>query len=309
MRIRLTALLLGASLAACDITEVETTASQDLLIVEGLVRITPNPASSQVQVFVHRTVQGAQGQNAPVPDAQVQLTLGSGQVQTLARRPREECAIQLPIEGDGTCFIVGFPAEAGFIDPGDRLQLRVSTPAGEEVQGFATIPGAFDFITPSGGVAECSLPPNTILEMAWTSSEGTWAYLNETAIFGLDEAFGARGIEAPSRLDLLGLSVSSADTTVAFPSQFGIFDRFDLDQDLAVALQEGLPAEVNAAIVISAVDRNFVNWVRGGNFNPSGVVRVPSMQGDGSGFFGVALARSVRISTLAADVERFPSCS
>ncbi|NIR36178.1 MAG: hypothetical protein GWN02_08535, partial [Gemmatimonadetes bacterium] len=92
-------------------------------------------------------------------------------------------------------------------------------------------------------------------------------------------------------LYLLGLSVSVADTTITFPSEFGVFNRLDLDQDVAVRLQRGLPAGVSAEVTITAVDRNYVNWARGGSFNPSGQVRVPSLRGDGTGVFGSTVGR------------------
>lgn len=90
---------------------------------------------------------------------------------------------------------------------------------------------------------------------------------------------------------LLGLSISESDTTIVFPSEFGLFDRFDLDRDLALLLQTGLPFGTQAGVIVSAVDRSYVNWVRGGNFNPSGEVRVPSLQGDGTGVFGSIVRR------------------
>ena len=46
---------------------------------------------------------------------------------------------------------------------------------------------------------------------------------------------------------------------------------------------------------IAAADRNYVNWVRGGNFNPSGQVRVPSVRGDGTGVFAATVVRSLRV--------------
>jgi len=53
-----------------------------------------------------------------------------------------------------------------------------------------------------------------------------------------------------------------------------------------VALSRGLPEGVSAEVVIAAADRNYVNWVRGDSFNPSGAVRVASVRGDGTGVFG-----------------------
>jgi hypothetical protein len=47
--------------------------------------------------------------------------------------------------------------------------------------------------------------------------------------------------------------------------------------------------------MISATDRNYVNWVRGGNFNPSGVVRVPSVGGDGIGVFASTVTRTFEV--------------
>ena len=53
------------------------------------------------------------------------------------------------------------------------------------------------------------------------------------------------------------------DTTVVFPTEFGVFERFDLDGDLALAVSEGLPAGTYADVTIGALDRNWANWVRG----------------------------------------------
>ena len=74
-----------------------------------------------------------------------------------------------------------------------------------------------------------------------------------------------------------------------------LFNRFDLDSDLAVRLQRGLPVGASAEVSITAVDRNYVNWQRGGNFNPSGVVRVPSLRGAGTGVLGSTYRRSFTI--------------
>lgn len=55
---------------------------------------------------------------------------------------------------------------------------------------------------------------------------------------------------------------------------------------------------------IAAGDRNYVNWLRGGRFNPSGMIRVPSVHGDGTGVFGsVASTRRLLITTFPAPDE------
>jgi hypothetical protein len=141
------------------------------------------------------------------------------------------------------------------------------------------------------------VPAEHNFEIAWTRSETAWAYLTETRIYGLREALEPLGIEVENDpLNLLGLSISAADTTVIYPSELGVFSRTELDQDLALELQKGLPVGTEAVVVVAATDRNFVNWARGGNFNPSGPVRIPSVLGDGTGVFGSVVVRSFQVS-------------
>lgn len=83
--------------------------------------------------------------------------------------------------------------------------------------------------------------------------------------------------------------------TLVFPAQMGLFDRTELDRDLALILQEGLPAGTDASIAVPAVERNYVNRARGGTFDPSGPVRVPSVVGDGTRFFGSGVLRSLSV--------------
>ena len=111
-------------------------------------------------------------------------------------------------------------------------------------------------------------------------------------------------------LRLFGLSLSSRDTTIVFPTEFGLFERFDDDLTAALAfLQGGLPSRnavpVVAQVVIAAADRNYVNWERGSNFNPSGPVRVPSVHGDGTGVIGSMVPRSFQVTV---DTTRLPRC-
>jgi hypothetical protein len=134
--------------------------------------------------------------------------------------------------------------------------------------------------------------------------------VNETVIVGIKDAFAPLGIDVKSdTLELLGLSISASDTTIVFPGEFGIFSRFELDQELATSLQDGLPAGVRAPVMISATDRNYVNWVRGGNFNPSGQVRVPSVRGDGTGVFASSVTRTFEVVVSAASSQGPPSAS
>jgi hypothetical protein len=96
-------------------------------------------------------------------------------------------------------------------------------------------------------------------------------------------------------LYLLGLASSASDTTIVFPSEFGLLERFSVDRELLVALQGGLPRGTRAQVSIAAVERNYTNWARGGTFNPSGQVRIPSLRGDGTGFFGATVLRTLTV--------------
>ncbi|NIP79411.1 MAG: hypothetical protein GWM90_09430 [Gemmatimonadetes bacterium] len=78
-----------------------------------------------------------------------------------------------------------------------------------------------------------------------------------------------------------------------------------LDRDVALVLQRGLPTGAAADIVVAVGDQNYVNWVRGGNFNPSGQVRVPGITGDGTGVFGSLVAERVPI---LSDTTGYPAC-
>ena len=86
-----------------------------------------------------------------------------------------------------------------------------------------------------------------------------------------------------------------------------MFDRFDDDLTEALAfLQQGLPEGIALTeVVIAAADRNYVNWERGGNFNPSGTIRVPSVHGQGTGVFGSIVPKSFQVRV--GDITR-PAC-
>jgi hypothetical protein len=188
----------------------------------------------------------------------------------------------------------------------------VNLDGGRRIHGAVTLPGGFMIESPgtrSWFGNRCHLPPGAQLPLAWTASAGARAYVPEAEIFGLDGAFLPEGIEVPSDpVTLLGLSVSERDTTIVFPAEFGIFNRFSSDREILVALQRGFPAAapVDGVMIISAQGRNSVNWNRGGNFNPSGQVRTPSLFGDGTGVVGGIVNRSFAFTT--AEEPGIPPC-
>lgn len=284
----------------CSLTDVTATAAADIVVVEALLQqradVGFSPVPARLSVFLHRTVQGEGGLSEPVDDADVRVLRPDGSVVELRPAERGDCVVSAPINGAGSCYVAPVD-DTRSIEPGERLELTVETARGEVMEAVSVVPGAFDLATVADG-GTCRVEPDDPLEVVWSSSEGSWTYFNEIRIVGLPEALPDLGdIEIPDPLFLVGLSISAEDTTIVVPSEFGILDRFDLDQPLTVALQEGLPEGSQAIVSIGAVDRNYVNWVRGGNFNPSGQVRIPSVRGDGTGFFGTGLIRGFEIRT------------
>ncbi|MEQ1856294.1 MAG: hypothetical protein ABL963_07485 [Longimicrobiales bacterium] len=283
--------LLSVGLAACELEDITVIDFVDVVVAEVYVTLGDTPADHRVRAFLHGTAAGGTPDSETFDSALVRITRGVDTLD-LALGPVTECVDSLPANAAGSCFVDGGLA-AGLL-PGDALDLSVVLADGRSLLGSARIPGDFQL---DGIVAACRLAPDTTLALRWSSSQGAWAYVNETQINGLAAALASEGITVEDDpLYLLGLSISAADTTVIFPSEFGVFDRFDLDQDLAVRLQQGLPEGTDALISVTAVERNYTNWVRGGSFNPSGQVRVASLRGNGTGVFGAAVTRQFTVT-------------
>ncbi len=279
------------ALSACTIADVTVAPGDDRLVVEGVLR---TDARSQF-ILLHRGVQG--GVAGGVPGADVVVTRGDG-----LRIRLEETLLSCysldpgyldsdtPIQIQGTCY--ASPNAAGrWVVPGATYDLSVRTERGEEARGRTVVPDEFTL----NGVPEsrfndqppvaCSLEPQTPLPLTWTQSRGAWGYIAPLQISGLRLVL-PDSFNAPDPLELIGVSVSAADTSLVLPGEFGVFDRFSLNQNLLRLLQTGLPVGTTARVVVAAADRNYINGVRGGAFNPSGPVRVSSIVGDGVGVFG-----------------------
>jgi len=304
----------GLLLAGCELQEVTIVEVDPTVVAEVYVQIGGGQfGASQIVAFLHSTLDGTSVFDAAVPGATITVSApGSGSVE-LGETAPERCLVLTNGEEFGSCYHFsqqGPPSATFPFGPGDLVELTIDLPSGDRMISQSRIPGDFQIEGIEDGL-RCMVPPDTELPIRWTESPGTWAYINETTIFGLRAALEPRGIEVDEDpLQLLGLSVSSDDTEILFPSEFGIFDRFDLDQDVATALQNGLPAGTMAPVTIAATDRNYVNWARGGNFNPSGQVRVPSIQGDGTGVFATLVVRGFQAFSGpdAGQAEVLPLC-
>lgn len=289
------ALLVALAAGGCELTEITVAPTEPVLVVDALIQLFGED-DARVLVLLHRTLGSP---SAEVPGATVTLRVEGGDVIQIPERTDDQpCVSTGPIGGGGTCYQEILSGAR--LDGGARIGLEVRTAEGEFVEGVTTLPAEFDWVRPAvpagESFAQCVQPPLTPLGLEWTVSDGAWAYLAEVEIAGIRPALAQEGIEIlEDPLYLLGLSVASDDTTIALPTEFGLFDRFDLDRDVAVALQRGLPGPTVSTVTVAAVDRNFVNWVRGGSFNPSGTVRIPSVRGDGTGFFGSSRVLVARV--------------
>lgn len=293
------AVLVAGATGACALEEVTLVEAEDLVVAEVYVQVGAEPSGeSRATAWLHRTLGGGAPTSRPVPGADVLVTAEGGFSLELAPAPTEACVSALPLGAEGSCYAAA-AAFAGRIRPGDALSVEIALPGGGMLRGRSTVPGDFALVTPPGE-ERCVVEPRNPLEVRWTRSAGAWAYLGETVVEGLRDALAPRGIRVEEdSLYLLGLSVSAEDTTIVFPGEFGVFDRFDLDQALAAELQKGLPEGTRARVVVSAVDRNHVNWIRGGTFNPSGQVRIPSLAGDGIGVFATSVSRRFEVASVA----------
>jgi len=291
--------------AGCELQEVTVVDFSDVVVAEVYVTLREPPQANTVMAFLHGSFAGDQPDTRTFDDALVRVTRGDGLTLDLSVVAIETCVDPQPENANGTCFLAD-SALAGQLAAEDALDLEVTLGAGGGTAlGSLVLPG--DFALSRLG-AECRLPPDTTLEVTWSPAAGAWAYINETLILGLADALAPEGIEAEDPLYLLGLSVSASDTAVVFPAEFGIFDRFDLDQDLAVRLQRGLPGGTSATVSIAATERNYVNWVRGGNFNPSGLVRVSSLRGAATGTFGGVVVREFEVLSSLDPIPSVPDC-
>jgi hypothetical protein len=304
------ALALTVASAGCSLEEVTLVEAEDVVVAEVYVQVAVGEGgASRASAWLHHTHSAGSPVGGPVSGAQVLITAARGYSVELAETAEEACVYETATEDAGTCYATSAEL-AGELRPGDALEVEIVLPGGRLLRGASTVPGDFGLVTPSGS-GRCQAKPLTPLEVRWTRSPGAWAYVNETLISGLRAALAPEGIAVEDDpLYLLGLAVSASDTTIVFPGEFGVFDRFDLDQALAVALQRGLPAGTDARVTITAADRNYVNWVRGGNFNPSGLVKVPSLRGDGTGVFATSVTRSFQVVVPAAGAAlSLPACA
>ena len=286
--LRLVCFVVPTLLSGCDLEEITIVDVEEVVIAEVYVNLAQDPAENEVRAFLHHALGGSGSGVDELPNARIVVSRSDGFSLDLVGAGLEACIDTSEGEESGACFLADSAQTPG-LSPGDVLDVVITFADGGTLMGTARVPSSFEI---EGAPSTCRLDPDTLMPVRWSSSEGAWAYVNEASITGLPDALITEGIVMDDDpLNLLGLSISDQDTTIVFPSEFGVFDRFDLDQAVSVRLQSGLPLETSAEISITAVEGNYVNWARGGNFNPSGQVRVPSLRGDGTGVLGATVNR------------------
>lgn len=286
-RMALPALALLAA-GGCELQEIALAVPDDVIVAEVVLR-----AGEPVQrALLHRTGGGSSrvlGARVEVRERDTDRVVLYNVVQDSV------CTGMSGPSAAGTCY--GATTGVDGIRPGMQYDLRIDV-EDRTLRGTTTVPGVFSVNRP--GAPVCELAPRRTIETAWTRSAGAWVYVIEVRFPNLRQALRRDGIDVPGQgtVELTGLSIGAADTTLVFPTELGLFDRLDADlHPILVALADGLPSGVDAYLTVAATDRNYVNWVRGGAFNPSGLVRIPSVQGDGTGVFGSMVTVQRRLHT------------
>jgi len=302
-RIRLLAAAALLVTSGCELQEVTLAEVGDAVIAEIILEA----GSARQLALLHRTL--GTGGGAAVTGAAIEVRDAAGRAMAFEPAPAEDC-LDLDEEREGanpgTCYrsVEGAPFT---VEPAATYTLSIRLDDGGRLTGRTTVPGSFAVLTPAA--VRCAVPVDSTLELVWTTSPGAWVYIAETSLRGIRAALRPLGIDVPrDPLRLFGLAITNEDTTIVFPTEFGLFDRADPELGpVVLALRGGLPPGVLADVVVLAADRNYVNWVRGGNFNPSGVIRVPSVSGDGTGVFGSVVPVRRRLESRPA-ADGLPRC-
>ncbi len=323
MRLSIRPLLLAplALLAGCTLSDVTIPASEEVVAVEAVLR-----TDAEIQAIVmHSSLDGRDVKG--VGGAKVTVTGNNGRTYVFEQEGNTDCyqfsAIYFrdePGSVSATCY-QSLRADGPWVIPGEEYRLRVELADGRVIQGRTRVPGNFTLtglpfvrMQRARGTAECAIPPGVLQRISWSRSDSAYSYISPIRIFGIREALkrDSLDVEIPDPMELVGLAVSEEDTDILLPSEYGVFERLQYDSEALAALQTGLPEGVLVELMTAAMDRNYLNAVRGGRFNPSGPVRISSVTGEGVGVFGSLVPLYVRIRVLSRERARLfgiPVCT
>ena len=178
--------MLASSLAGCELEEITLVDAEDVVVAEVYVNLAADPDDNAIRAFLHRTV-GTLESVADLFAARVTVRRSDGVTFVLAGAAVEDCVESAPTLEPGACFLVDDSTTIG-LSPGDIFELEIELADGGLIFGAAQVPGRFGL---AGFPATCRVPPDVLMEVAWTPSERAWAYLNETSIRELPAVLSA----------------------------------------------------------------------------------------------------------------------
>ena len=270
------------AIGGCDLANVEVVVPVgDQVVVEAsaVLTVDPTDASRSTTHLLAILTRYPDGERAHgVHGASVRITGESGGSVQLSEEadPVDNCVTQDFFIS--SCYQATAPS--GVFAPGERLSLEVVLPDGGVVRGVSRMPGTFSATGLSLEDGRCRLTPDTNYRFNWAPVAGAAAYIGETGIGGVGD------LEVEDRAYWVMTFVGGDMTELVFPR--GLVAGL-ADVDLARVLNTGLPQGGVADFALGAIDLNWTNWIREGRINVNGEVRVPSVFGDGTGWFGTAM--------------------
>lgn len=313
---KLVVALAACVLPGCDLTEVAIAEADDMVVLQGAIVLTLQPAVAVADapfvvemaapLLLHRLfgtkVEAMNGANIRIAGSLGRTIEFVEETRLDLCLARDSLGSQYLKRNAGASCYRPRRSAAAFL-PGEALELTVLTADGRELTALSRVPGVFGLQGVALADGRCRLPPDARVKLDWTPADDAWGYLLEAEMEGI----GADGADS---LYLSRLLNGRQQTEAVFPSEFVAIDEYvdgEESRRLLVSLQDGLPAGATAGVSVSAVDRNWSNWARAGPYHPSGQVRVPSVFGDGTGFFGTAVHRKMRVTTMSDD-GGLPQC-
>ena len=285
-------------LGSCQLTDVEIAPSPELVVAAVTAVLTvddplqPSQAEMSVVALITRSHRSL---SYEIPGATVLITGEHGQSVWLEEVPDPRSTCLTNRERAGSCHVA--TVSPSHFAPGEQLSLEVVLPDGRILKGASRLPGYFG---PSGLLLKdgrCRLEPDTGYRFSWPSVHGARAFVAEAKLAGLGQLW-------PHDDPLyLPVTLRGPDHThMVFPRDF-LYELVERKEwELQRVLHTGLPEGASADVTVGAVDRNWANWIRV-RLGLEGQVRVPSVFGDGTGWFGTAVSWKVGVESRLEDAE------
>lgn len=306
---------LGAvGLGGCELTEVTVEFGEPVVIVQAIMRPDlPTAMLGRQFVVVERTFTG---DTEPIEDPETgdtffqpdeHFTIPYGGVPALPLEDATVTIANLDYANDPCGATVLFtpdpetnrlpqrpglywgPRNCPTMRPGDRLALRVVTPAGDTVTGVTRIPGLQNAQFSVGGVTRDFDP------MATTFNRD-----RDTLHFAVDAAAGRLvQLEVRRRTDLTDFGTKIFVDTTAFSLPGDVINSFVIGDEDAV-----FRAGREYAVTIAVTDTNYFDFARSDNNRYTGRGFINRLEG-GLGVFGSMVARTTVLRAVGdVDDER-----